>query len=106
MQTAQDLKNLIEELDEEGTGLISYEELVVINQDPRVRELFEKAGLNVRDASNFFQTLSRLVGQDALDIDSFVAGSMKMKGFASSLDVQAIIFQVQEMHAISAALEV
>jgi len=97
MQTALELRALIEDLDEDGTGLISYKEMKAINEDPRVRNLFEKSGVNIRDASMFFQTLTRLVGQDALDIDSFVAGSMKVKGYASSLDVQAIIFQVQEI---------
>jgi len=55
------------------------------------------AGLNILDVHTFFDTLCRNSGTDSLDIDSFVDAAFQMKGAASSMDVQTIMFQMQDV---------
>merc|ERR1739848_722105 len=38
-----------------------------------------------------------VMGGQVLDLDTFVAGAMRMKGYASSQDVQAILYQLKEL---------
>jgi len=96
-QTRDSLKELIESLDVDNSGTISVDELKAISKDVRVRHKFEMLGVTVRDASVFIQTLTSLVGSNTVDINSFVDGCMKMTGPASSLDVQTIRFQLEQV---------
>lgn len=97
MEKARDLRQMIQHFDQDGSGTISRSELVEISKDQRIRDRFEMYELNIKDADHLFTTVSDLVGVQELDIDTFVAGWLKMKGYATSIDQQAIILQMYRL---------
>merc|ERR1711997_822098 len=57
-------------------------------------------GLDVRDAESFFSLLaSNNDGRD-VDIDNFVNGCMRLKGPATSIDIQALLYHSNFMHKV------
>jgi len=97
-KAAQELKEIILKLNTEGDdATISEEELMAMHDDPEVMDRFEMAGLDIHDVHMFFGTLSKITGEEEIDIDTFVEHAFQMKGTASSLDVQVILFQVQDI---------
>merc|ERR1719343_1320598 len=74
-------------------GRISFEELKAMLDKPEVRQIFELHGLRIGDVKVFFHTLAAYT--DFVSIDAFLDGVMKVKGIASSLDMQAVKLQVQ-----------
>jgi len=95
---AEELKEIILKLNTEGDdATISEDELMAMRHDPEVMDRFEMAGLDIHDVHAFFSSLCRMSGTEELDIDSFVEFAFQMKGMASSLDVQVILFQVQDI---------
>jgi len=82
-------------VDTDGSGIISFEELDQSLSKPSIREFFELQGLRIQDVGLFFKTVSTMSPVNGLQIDAFVDACMKVKGTASSLDVQALKLQVQ-----------
>merc|ERR1712150_268266 len=91
------LRDLFDEVDEDGSGAISIEELRAAFQDMRVHYKFEMLGITLRDEKTFFTTLISMSQGQELDRDTFVQGCLRMKGVASSLDVQSIHVQLQKL---------
>jgi hypothetical protein len=94
-----ELTKLFNEADKDGTGKISVEEFAVQmddNQSP-LRVYLEADGIDVSDAALFFSLLRSCCGsgEEEVDINAFVAGLMKIRGGATSLDVQALVWQTQ-----------
>merc|ERR1712187_279882 len=71
-----------------------------LENNPDVKDCLELAGINILDVNSFFQTLVRISGTSVIEIGSFVETCMQMKGFASSLDMQAVLYQIQEISAL------
>jgi len=96
----EDLRKLVEEVDVDKSGSISFDELDSRMQQPEIRKFFELQGLKVRDVKIFFKTLVHMSPGCELTIDDFVEGCIKVKGQASSLDMQAMKLQLGRMHNI------
>jgi len=94
-RAAKELRGLIEILDSNNSGIVSREEWRELSQDPDFRMFFELCNLDIRDADAFFTALMHVTGTADIDIDSFVDGCMKMKGEASSIDVQILLAEVR-----------
>jgi len=63
--------------------------------DERIRTYFELKGLAIKDAELFFQMLGSVSQTEEVDIDAFIAGCMKMKGFALSVDLLSLGFETK-----------
>jgi len=97
-KAAEELKDIILKLNTEGDdSTISEEELMAMHENQEVMDRFEMAGLDIHDVNAFFNTLCKMSGTEELDIDTFVEYAFQMKGNASSLDVQMILYQVQDI---------
>jgi len=97
-EAAEELKDLILSLNTDAdASTISEEELTALNENIEVRDSFELAGLNILDVHGFFNTLCRISGSSKLEVDTFVEYAFRMKGLASSLDVQTILLQCDSM---------
>lgn len=94
---ARELRAMIAVFDTDRSGTISRTELAGLAKDPQIKDCFDAYDLNIKDADQLFMTVSELVGVDELDIDTFVAGWLKMKGSATSFDQQAIILQMYRL---------
>merc|ERR1740121_170046 len=95
-KSAMELKEVISRLNTNGDNLISEEEFKKFQYDPAVLDAFEIAGLNITDVHTFFDTLCKVSGTHELDTKTFVEAAFQMKGFASSIDVQTLLFEMKE----------
>jgi hypothetical protein len=91
------LTQLFQEMDNDGSGkMCEAEFLRVIDADPKVKAFFNAQGLDIKDAEMFFRMLQDAEHEgEAVEIDAFVDGCMKMKGSAKSLDIQALRFRLR-----------
>merc|ERR1712232_272047 len=62
------------------------------------RSYFEVRGIDIRDAELFFAMLAAVSDSDEVPINSFVAGCLRMKGYASSADLHTAHFEQKLMH--------
>merc|ERR1719330_2216491 len=91
----KELRLLAQELDTTKKGRISRKELMTMAEDSRVRHLFQLYDIDIADVDLFYQMMAEIVGSSELDIEIFIAACMKMKGNASSADVQMLIYQTK-----------
>lgn len=97
LDAAKDLRDVLMDSTDDGqkTGTITKEQLKKVGNDMRFRRSLDYHDLDMREAEQFFDTLVLISHNDSIDIDTFVAGCLKMKGVASSIDVQALMFEVR-----------
>ena len=91
------MTEVIRQLDKDGGGVISPEEMLSLAERPEVRTCFEMAGLNIFDVDSFFNDVCRVSGSTVIEIDSIVDSCMLMKGVATSVDMQTMLFRMQDM---------
>merc|ERR1711933_2484 len=86
--------------DTDHNGFISETEFKNhLQPGSKLRHYLGALGLNRKDAELFFWMLKGAnVNEDSVDIRAFVAGLVKLKGGATSLDMQALIFHTQAIN--------
>jgi hypothetical protein len=96
----KELHELCKELDVDKSGTISYQEFhrILHTEDSPLRRRFFEMGLRPFETERFFQILSATTMEQEVDIQAFVHGVTKLRGGASSLDMQALAFQGKVMH--------
>jgi hypothetical protein len=88
---ADELRHACKRLDKGHSGYISAEEFESEIQHGKLRAHLRVLGLDMRDPRKFFCALQYASGQTDVDIDAFVTGCLKLKGPASSIDLQSLI---------------
>merc|ERR1712007_297987 len=66
-------------------------------KDEYVQAYFATLGLDVHDAQMFFKVLTRASGRAEVSIEEFVDRAVKMKGEATSLDLQGVACEVRRI---------
>merc|ERR1719188_838139 len=92
---AEELTRLCEYMDTDNSGTISSEEFEHILSNRKLRTKLALLGLDIKDAQMFFEMLCALEGTTEVDIDAFVGGCMRLKGVATSVDLQSLLYQVK-----------
>jgi len=95
MRNANALMAVCREADSNGSGTISFQEFEELMTDTKIRQTFELKGLDIKDAELFFRMLVGVDGDSEVDIDTFVAGCMKIKGVAMSVDLLSVSFELK-----------
>jgi hypothetical protein len=93
----QGVKRVFKALDSDGNGTIGVDEFFEGIRDEKVHVLLQQADLDVKNAEFFFSSLLEATEDTCGDIDSFVNGCMKMKGAATSIDLQLLHIEVRVM---------
>jgi len=96
LEEANALRNICKEFDVTGSGTIKAIDFYRQVANEKLKACLRVLGLNIRDAQLFFQMLSTT--SDEVDIDEFVNGCMKLKGAATSIDLQSVLFQTRLIH--------
>jgi len=81
----QKLRELFELADKSDDGLVSLRELEEVCQIPQVRMYMNALELEVNEAEALFRMLDS--GRGQVSLDEFVAGVMRLKGQARSMDL-------------------
>jgi len=92
------LKELFERIDIDADQSMSRDEFMAIMDDPFFVDFLALRGLAVHDAHRFFDMLQSIKGEDFVDPIAFVSGCLRMKGFATSIDLQLLALEVEHMH--------
>eukprot|EP00931_Biecheleriopsis_adriatica_P087691 TRINITY_DN62120_c0_g1_i1.p1 TRINITY_DN62120_c0_g1~~TRINITY_DN62120_c0_g1_i1.p1 ORF type:complete len:712 (-),score=126.29 TRINITY_DN62120_c0_g1_i1:87-2222(-) len=88
------MKTLFEEMDEDGTGVISYEEFEKRLEDERVEAYFSALKLDVSEARMLFQLLDYDQSM-CIEYEEFVSGCWKLQGEARALDAKMMQYEVR-----------
>eukprot|EP00403_Amphidinium_massartii_P023511 CAMPEP_0178388306 /NCGR_PEP_ID=MMETSP0689_2-20121128/9521_1 /TAXON_ID=160604 /ORGANISM="Amphidinium massartii, Strain CS-259" /LENGTH=688 /DNA_ID=CAMNT_0020008697 /DNA_START=139 /DNA_END=2201 /DNA_ORIENTATION=- len=98
---ADEMTRLCEEMDMDQSGTINAAEVGAVLRSRRMRAHLAVLGLEIRDAEMFFGMLASATENHEVDIHSFVSGCMRMKGNATSLDLQGLGFQTAMLQKIA-----
>jgi len=95
---ARGMKRVFQAIDCDGNGHINLDEFYVGVQAEDVQALMNAIQIDVKDAERFFKLVLAATDSDEVDIDTFVLACMKIKGSASSLDLQSLMFETGVIH--------
>jgi len=96
------LQAFYDEIDDEGTGEISYQKFCEHVTSPTIQAFAESLEIDVTDAKQFFCILSDQ-GRRCVDIETFVVGCIKLKGMAKSMDMMDLLYSHRK--AVARAVE-
>lgn len=88
--SAQELRNLFSHIDRNNSKTVTKQELQESMKDDALSSYFELKGLDVQDISMFCDMLADMSGNGEIDADTFIAGCLRMKGLATSIDLLAL----------------
>jgi len=88
------MKQVFQQIDEDGSGEITGQEMEVFFQDPSLRKYVEALEINAENARMLFRLLDK-DGSKKVDIDEFCQGCMRLQGDAKSFDVHMLMFQIR-----------
>ena len=94
----EDAKRIFQNLDSNVDGTIGLDEFHAGMHHTNVKALMNTIDLQVKDAEWFFKVLLDISQTDTVDIGHFVSACMKMKGAATSVDLQCLSIQTQMIH--------
>jgi len=95
LEAIQELKTLFQAMDLDDSKVLTTEEFHSSLNDVRIQSYFELRGISMSQADTLFGLLTKQVGIDSIDIDTFVTGCLRMKGYATNIDVIALHHQSQ-----------
>jgi len=93
----QELRHLFEEIDVQGTGVITPAQFAAAVNRLEVRNIFAALEMEVSDTDHIFQLLDT-DRSGGLEIDEFVMGCMSLKGPARALDM--MLFMTENKHVM------
>lgn len=91
-----ELHDIFEEMDTDGSGTLSLDEIKAFLNDLRVQSYFQALGLDTHDTERLF----RLIDDDAsgeVAVQEFLDGCLRLKGEARSIDVHAVMYDCKEL---------
>merc|ERR1712187_566899 len=92
------LLDLLEEIDAEGKGVITREELQEAFKLERVQHYFSVLDIDIADSNYLFDMLD-LDGSNEVDMEEFVTGCLRLKGNAKSIDIHTLMFEIKQVLA-------
>eukprot|EP00928_Gymnodinium_smaydae_P039690 TRINITY_DN27052_c3_g2_i1.p1 TRINITY_DN27052_c3_g2~~TRINITY_DN27052_c3_g2_i1.p1 ORF type:complete len:888 (-),score=173.99 TRINITY_DN27052_c3_g2_i1:134-2797(-) len=92
------MEKIFMEADVDGSGLLSWEEFEAHLGDERVRAYFQTLEIDVSQAKALFLLLD-IDESDEVPINRFVDGCMRMRGSATSIDVNMLLYENEKMLA-------
>lgn len=97
MQESNTIRELLQEMDIDCSGTISWKEFERIASDARISASLAVLGLDVKDARLMFDMLSEVDGRPDIDLGFLLGACMKMRGPATSLDLQVMAYKLAHM---------
>merc|ERR1719272_678192 len=88
---SENVKQIFREADVDESGTLSLQELIDKLENPWVKAYFSGLEIDPSQAQIIY-TLVDTDGDNMVDIDEFVDGTMKLKGQAKSIDIMALMF--------------
>merc|ERR1719217_1015514 len=90
------LRELFEEADSDGGGLVHKEEFIELLRKPRAKTLLSILEVDSSDIERLWHLLDD--GDGTICIEEFVKGVMKVRGQAKAMDVVTILYHHEHAH--------
>merc|ERR1712060_326211 len=85
------LKEWFNSIDENGDGMITYDQFARSANDPDVLAFAESLEIELFDLKQFFNVLSAN-NKRPVNLENFVIGCIKLKGMAKSMDLMDLMY--------------
>jgi len=95
LEAIKELKGIFQMIDTDKSGKLSFKEFQTSLTDVRIQSYFELREISLSQASMLFEMLSLTSATDEIDVDTFVTGCMRMRGYATNIDMVALSHQMQ-----------
>jgi len=95
LEAVQDLKELFKSIDVDSSACLSLEEVRDALKNVVVQEFFLMKGLNVSHVDMFFKLLASASASGRIDVNTFVSGCLRMKGYATNVDIMSLDYRLQ-----------
>lgn len=92
-EDAAELSCLLSRMDTSGDGFLAMNEFIEAMRDERFIHVLNRLGLNVKDSKLFFMTVACMSQHDVVRIPEFVDLVVRMRGPASSADLNSLILK-------------
>lgn len=92
-EDAAELSCLLSAMDTNGDGFLAMEEFIEAMQDDRFIHVLSRLGLTIKDSKLFFMTVACMSQHDVVSIPEFVDLVVRMRGPASSADLNSLILK-------------
>jgi len=93
----KELQSIFRSMDHDNSGTLTLAELQSSFRDCRILSFFEMQGLDIKSSETFFELLTQISKTHEVDMESFVTGCLKMRGYATNIDVFMLLFQTQAL---------
>jgi hypothetical protein len=104
-QLVRELRVILTDFDKDRNGHITPDEFETDSKaGVQLRHYLRGLGIDLHDAVMFFKLLGNASDDNGVDIDSFVQGCLRMRGNATALDLQTLIFELRVMRRSQADL--
>eukprot|EP00928_Gymnodinium_smaydae_P043485 TRINITY_DN29120_c0_g1_i1.p1 TRINITY_DN29120_c0_g1~~TRINITY_DN29120_c0_g1_i1.p1 ORF type:complete len:610 (-),score=103.14 TRINITY_DN29120_c0_g1_i1:251-2080(-) len=94
-----ELRRLCKELDTTESGRVSKEDLAMFLEQSKTKAYLAVLGLDIKDAELFFGMLANATGEDDVHMEAFIQGCMRLKGHATSLDIQLLVYAMNSVQS-------
>jgi len=92
-----ELQDLFRSIDLDKSSTLTLSELRTSLKDLRILSFFDLQGLSVKDVEMFFKLLTQVADTSEIDMESFVSGCLRMKGYATNLDIFTMLYQTRAL---------
>jgi membrane protein implicated in regulation of membrane protease activity len=88
----QNARSFFNELDREGSGKLSFEDMEARFDEPKVKAWLDALDIDTDDAWSFYKLIQQGSENEIL-LDEFVMGCVRLKGGARSIDVAHLMYE-------------
>merc|ERR1711920_266120 len=93
---ATDIKEFFQQADTDQSGQLSWDEFRTHLEDDHVKAYFQTLDLDIRKAHVLFDLLDTDKNGE-VGIDEFLDGCLRLKGQAKALDLNLVIYQLENL---------
>lgn len=97
MVDAQELMTLFSDADLDNSETISLEEFIRVAEHSKFRSYLHVRGIDIKNADIFFEMLRTLGDHRDVELSTLVSTLIRMKGFATSIDLHSLSFETKMM---------
>jgi len=94
----EEARQLFFKLDRKGDGMIDREQFQCALESEEMRALMHSINLDVKDGDMFFKVLLEAGRSDHVNVNTFVDGCARMKGYATAIDMQSVLAEIRAIH--------
>lgn len=94
---AASVMSIFEDIDDDGSGMISWPEFKSGMENPRMQAYLEAIQIDAKDAAMFFNLVCGKSLNGSVDAHKFLSACQRLKGPATMMDMQSLAYQVQEV---------